>query len=159
MRSAATTFLARGDTWTPVKALFFAVLVNVALKILLYDPYAQVGLAFATSIGGWVNLVLLIWLARRAGLFAFDADLVRSTIRLVAAGLVLAAALGLADAPVRALLAGRAFQHELALAVLAVIGAVVYGAMVMALFGRRWLAAFRSRPRPPPSSPPPETGC
>jgi putative peptidoglycan lipid II flippase len=159
MRSAATTFLARGDTWTPVKALFFAVLINVALKILLYDPYAQVGLAFATSIGGWVNLVLLIWLARRAGLFSFDADLVRSTIRLLAAGLVLAAALGLADAPVRALLAGRAFQHELALAVLAVIGAVVYGAMVVALFGRRWLAAFRSRPRPRPSSPPPETDC
>ncbi len=55
-----------------MKALFFAVLVNVALKVLLYDPYAQVGLAFATSIGGWVNLVLLIWFAHRAGLFAFD---------------------------------------------------------------------------------------
>ena len=36
MRSATVTFLSRGDTWTPVKALFFAVLVNVALKIWLH---------------------------------------------------------------------------------------------------------------------------
>ena len=35
MRSATVTFLSRGDTMTPVKALFFAVLVNVALKIVL----------------------------------------------------------------------------------------------------------------------------
>src|SRR5437667_10488781 len=35
MRSATVTFLARGDTLTPVKALFVAVTVNVALKILL----------------------------------------------------------------------------------------------------------------------------
>src|SRR6266568_1738655 len=35
MRSASTTFLARGDTTTPVKALFAGVTVNVALKVLL----------------------------------------------------------------------------------------------------------------------------
>ena len=37
MRSLTVTFLARGDTTTPVVALFFAVLVNVGLKILLMD--------------------------------------------------------------------------------------------------------------------------
>ena len=39
--------------------------------------------------------------------------------------------------------------NELALALLAVIGAVVYGAMVMALFGRRWFAGFMARPQTP----------
>jgi putative peptidoglycan lipid II flippase len=160
MRSATVTFLSRGDTWTPVKALFFAVLVNVALKIWLHDPYAQAGLAFATSIGAWVNLVLLIWFAQRAGLFAFDPEVVRSTMRLAAAGLVMAAALWLADGPVRTLLAGRALHNELALALLAVIGAVVYGAMVFTLFGRRWFAGFITRPQKaaPPGAPPPEAG-
>ena len=67
MRSITVTFLARGDTVTPVVALFFAVAVNVALKILLMDRYAQAGLAFATSIGAWVNFSLLIWLAARRG--------------------------------------------------------------------------------------------
>ena len=157
MRSAATTFLSRGDTWTPVKALFFAVLVNVALKILLHGDYAQVGLAFATSIGGWVNLALLIAFAQRAGLFAFDREVVRSALRLAVAGAVMAAALALADAPVRTLLAGRALHNELALALLAVIGAAVYGAMVIALFGRQWVARFGggAAPRTPPADP----GC
>ena len=124
MRSATVTFLARGDTWTPVKALFFAVLVNVALKILLHGPHAQVGLAFATSIGGWVNLVLLIWFAQRAGLFAFDPEVVRSAMRLAAAGLALALVLWLArQRRCGRCSAGRALQDELALALLAVIGA------------------------------------
>ena len=65
LRSVTVTFLARGDTLTPVKALAVAVAVNVALKILLMDRYAQVGLALATSIGAWVNLALLLWFAAR----------------------------------------------------------------------------------------------
>jgi putative peptidoglycan lipid II flippase len=158
MRSATVTFLSRGDTWTPVKALFFAVLVNVALKVALHGAHAQVGLAFATSVGAWVNLVLLIWLARRADLFAFEPELVRSAMRLLAAGLVMAAVLWLADGPVRALVAGRALEHELALALFAVIGAAVYGAMVIALFGRRWLAAFKARPKAAPT-PPVDINC
>ncbi len=145
MRSAATTFLARGDTWTPVKALFFAVLVNVALKLLLYQSHAQVGLAFATSIGGWVNLVLLVWFAVRADLFTFDGEVARAAGRVVVAGLALAAALWFAEPVARALVAGRSLQDELALAMLIVVGAVVYGAMVLALFGRRRLAAFVAR--------------
>jgi putative peptidoglycan lipid II flippase len=159
MRSATTTFLARGDTWTPVKALFFAVLVNVALKVLLYDPWAQVGLAFATSAGGWVNLLLLVWFARRAGLFAFDAEVARAAGRVAVAGLVLAAALWFAEPWVRALVAGRLLQHELALAMLAVLGAAVYTAVVVALFGRGRLMAFaaRSKVTPPPTTPPPTT--
>src|SRR5262245_53895928 len=70
MRSATTTFLARGDTTTPVKALFAGVIVNVALKVLLMGPLAQVGLAIGTSIGAWVNFLLLVWFALRQDLIA-----------------------------------------------------------------------------------------
>jgi hypothetical protein len=41
--------------------------------------------------------------------------------------------------------------------VLAVIGAVVYGGLVLALFGRQWLATLQAQKRraaPPPSLPP-----
>ena len=72
LRSVTVTFLSRGDTATPVKALAVAVVVNVALKLLLYKQYAQVGLAFATSIGAWINFGLLIWFAARRDLLAID---------------------------------------------------------------------------------------
>ena len=99
MRSATVTFLSRGDTVTPVKALFFAVLVNVALKVLLMDRHAQVGLAFATSIGAWINLALLLWFATRANLVTFDDRLRQSAAKLAAAGLALALALWFAERP------------------------------------------------------------
>ena len=38
LRSVSSTFLARGDTATPVKALLVSVVINVALKILLMGP-------------------------------------------------------------------------------------------------------------------------
>jgi putative peptidoglycan lipid II flippase len=155
MRSATTTFLSRGDTFTPVKALFFAVLINVALKIALYDPYAQVGLAFATSIGGWVNLMLLIWFAMRAGLFAFEPELVRTAMRLAAAGAALAVVLRLTHEPVRSLFAGWKLHDEIALVVLALIGGAVYGAAVLALFGRSWFSRYRRAAQRNTTEPPP----
>jgi len=146
MRSATVTFLARGDTTTPVKALFVAVVVNVALKVLLMDRYAQVGLAFATSVGAWVNLMLLLWFAKRAGHLAIDARLRQSAWKLAAAGLALAAMLWLCDGPVAQLFDGWHRLRDVAtLGVLIAIGGCLYGGIVLALFGRSWLKAFRAR--------------
>lgn len=146
MRSLSVTFLARGDTWTPVVALFFAVLVNVALKIALMGRYAQVGLAFATSIGAWVNFALLGWFACRRNLIALDSRLKRSAGKLVIAGLALAAVLALGEHALRVGSAGPSAMRDLtSLALLAVLGAMVYFGIVLALFGRSWLDALRRR--------------
>ena len=151
MRSASTTFLARGDTFTPVKALFVAVIVNVALKIVLMGPYAQVGLAFATSIGAWVNLLMLVWFASRQNLIAIDARLRQSAVKLVGAAVALAAAIGGAEwAVLRLVPAGTPLRDEITLAVLVAVGAVVYGGIVAALFGRQLLTALRRRGGAPP---------
>jgi putative peptidoglycan lipid II flippase len=154
IRSVSATFLARGDTATPVKALFVSVAVNVALKVLLMRDYAQVGLAFATSVGMWINFALIVWYARRAGLIAIDERLRRSAVRLAAAGVALAAALGIADRLFDRLLAGLPLRAELALAALALLGAIVYGGALALLFGREWLSAFRARRRRPAVTPP-----
>src|SRR5262249_20247222 len=53
----------------------------------------QVGLAFATSIGVWINFALLVWFAHCARLIEIDARLRRSAVKLAAAGLSLALAL------------------------------------------------------------------
>jgi len=63
---------------TPVKALAVSVAVNVALKVALMGPLAQVGLALATAVGAWVNLSLLVWFAARQRLIVLDARLVRA---------------------------------------------------------------------------------
>jgi putative peptidoglycan lipid II flippase len=146
IRSVTATFLARGDTATPVKATLTAVAVNVACKIALMGSLAQVGLALATSIGAWLNLLLVMWFAAREGHLSFDPELRSAAGKLAAAGLALALVLWLAAAPVAGLFAGRtSLRDESTLAVLAVIGAAVYGGLVLALFGKEWLARLRRR--------------
>jgi len=147
MRSATITFLSRGDTVTPVKALAVAVTVNVAFKILFVyaTSLEQVGLALATSIGAWVNLILLLWLASRAGLITVDAALRRTGLRLVAATLMLGLVLWLAASPVADVFAGQKLHEEATLAALAVLGALVYGGVALTLLGKGWLAALPRR--------------
>src|ERR1700759_4134919 len=72
IRSAVATFYARKDTATPVKAALTGVAVNVALKILLMGTLAQVGLAFATAVGAWINLLLVMGFAVRRGFLDLD---------------------------------------------------------------------------------------
>jgi putative peptidoglycan lipid II flippase len=148
IRSAVATFFSRGDTSTPVKAALLAAAVNIAFKFLLMGPLAQVGLALATSIGAWINLGLVIWFAARAGHITRDERLRQSMLKLALAGVALAAVLWLCVAPVSRWLSGWNNLHDLAaLGVLAVLGAVVYGGIVLLLFGSGWLAAFRARRR------------
>ena len=146
LRSVSSTFLARGDTATPVKALLVSVVINVALKIVLMGRYAQVGLAFATSVGVWVNFALLTWFAMRAGFMSFDARLKTSVMKLAAAGLVLAAVLALAAPPIiRFCESFGGLRHVAALLALAALGALVYGVVMTAMFGSRWIAGLRRR--------------
>jgi putative peptidoglycan lipid II flippase len=147
IRSATATFLARGDTATPVKAALVAVAVNIAFKVLLMGPLAQVGLALATSIGAWINLALVLWFAVRAGFFRFDPELSRSMVKLAGAGLLLAIVLWLVHEPIaQAVSTWPSLRDETALMALAALGGLVYGGTVFALFGRRWLGTLR-RPK------------
>jgi putative peptidoglycan lipid II flippase len=144
MRSATVTFLARGDTITPVKALFVAVIVNVGLKVLLMGSHAQVGLALATAAGAWVNLMLLVWFAARAGLLTIETALWKSMARIAVAGVALAVALLLSRYPVAGAFAGWRFSHEMTLMCLGLIGLVVYGVAVFAPIGWRVLVVRRA---------------
>ena len=145
IRSAVATFFARGDTATPVKAALVAAAVNIGFKVLLMGPLAQVGLALATSIGAWINLVLVLWFAHRANLLYIDERLRQSAFRLLAAGLAMAAILWFGRAPVEHLFAGwRELRALAALVVLGTIAGSVYAAIVLAFFGRAWLKRFRA---------------
>src|SRR6202012_5605674 len=137
IRSAVATFYARKDTATPVKAALSGVAVNVALKIALVGSLAQVGLAFATAVGAWINLLLVMGFAVRRGFLELDRALLQSVTKFVASGVVLAAALWLAArfaGSHRAGLSG--WPDEIAFLWLIVVGTLVYAASILLLFGR-----------------------
>jgi putative peptidoglycan lipid II flippase len=144
IRSVVAPFLARGDTATPVKAVLAGTAVNIICKIVLMVPLAQVGLALATSIGAWINFVLVLFFAARAHVIALDAELKSSLWKLAVAGIALAIVLLIADPLVTALLSSWSrFRSESELALLALLGGLVYGGLVIVLFGRRWPALLR----------------
>src|SRR6266404_1164038 len=140
IRSAVATFYARKDTATPVKAALTGVVVNVALKIALVGALAQVGLALATAVGAWINLLLVLAFAVRAGYLELDRALMRSLARFVVSGVILGAALWFAARFAAVYFAQMtAFRDETTLLLLAAVGAFVYGFSVLLLFGRGWL--------------------
>jgi putative peptidoglycan lipid II flippase len=142
IRSAVATFYARKDTATPVKAALSGVAVNVALKVALVGSLAQVGLALATAVGAWINLLLVIGFAVRAGYLTLDRAQLQSFAKFVAAGAILGAALWLTARFAPAILQVSAFREELTLVLLMAAGAAVYTASILLLFGRYWLISL-----------------
>lgn len=143
IRSAVATFYARKDTATPVKAALTGVAANVALKVALVGSLAQVGLALATAAGAWINLLLILFFAIRREFLTLNRAFVISLLKLLASGMILAAALWFASRWLATALASMtSLKDETALACLVLIGALVYGISILLLFGPRWIASL-----------------
>jgi putative peptidoglycan lipid II flippase len=140
IRSAVAAFYARKDTATPVKAALTGVAVNVALKIALMGTLAQIGLALATAIGAWINLLLVLGFAVRKGFLQLDREWLKSLVKFAVSGILLAAALWLTARFANVYFAQMSsFRDEIALLLLMVTGAFVYGFCILVLFGRGWI--------------------
>lgn len=84
--------------------------------------------------------MLVIFFSVRAGYLEFDRELVRAILKFGIIGVLLGAALWLTAwlaPPYLALLP--ALRSEAALALLILVGAVIYGAAILILFGPRWI--------------------
>ncbi len=104
---------------------------------------AQVGLALATATGAWINLLLVLGFAVRAGYLEFDRPLVQSLLKFLASGVILAAALWLSAKFAGVYLAQLpVFRDETVLLVLIAVGAIVYGGSILLLFGKGWLRSL-----------------
>jgi putative peptidoglycan lipid II flippase len=143
IRSAVSAFYARKDTATPVKASLTGLAANLALKVLLMASLAQVGLALATAVGAWINLLLVLGFAVRAGYLDLDRALMQSLAKFAASGVVLAAALWASAKLASAYLTQLpAFRDETTLLVLIAVGAIVYAGSILLLFGTGWLRSL-----------------
>src|SRR5215471_8575543 len=145
----APAFFARHDTATPVKVAVAAMAVNLSLTLILMQFLAHVGIAFATTIAGWLNALLLLAVLVQRRHFRFDRRTRRNLPRVCAAALgmgVVLAALRIALAP---MLSGHTMLQVGALAVLVCAGLTAFVMLALILGIADWRDLMRRRRRQP----------
>ena len=127
IRSATASFLARGDTRTPMLVTLLAFSFNIALKLVFYRSFGAVGLAGATAAGSWLNLGLLVFLAVRRDEMRPDMLLGRIAAAVAIASFALAVVVLIGPGLIW-LFAGHLprFRIETTFGLVAMFGAIVY---------------------------------
>jgi len=135
VRIAAPTFYSRGDTASPVRATLLSVAVNIALKFALVwgFHFGAVGIALGTALAAWVNVGVLIWMARGRDLIEIQSRFVKALGPiLLAAAITGAGALGGATLA-EMLIAKPGLWHDEAMLALAIaFGGIGYMAVILA---------------------------
>ncbi|MDP2193460.1 MAG: murein biosynthesis integral membrane protein MurJ [Alphaproteobacteria bacterium] len=67
----SATFFAVENTKTPVKIGLITLVINIILNLVLMQYYAHVGMALATSIAAWCNVILMGYYLNKTNLFMF----------------------------------------------------------------------------------------
>jgi putative peptidoglycan lipid II flippase len=141
IRIIASTFYARHDTITPVRATVIALVSNIALKVLFVWGlhWGVAGIALGTALGAWVNVGLLTWLGRSRALLAIETQFVRALPPALAAALACGAGTW-AGARMGETLSKHADIAGLMCAI--ALGGLGYVAVVLLLRGRLPLGRF-----------------
>ncbi|MBU6298429.1 MAG: murein biosynthesis integral membrane protein MurJ [Alphaproteobacteria bacterium] len=140
-RLLTSTFYARHDTATPVRATWTAVAVNVGLKMLLVLGLhmGALGVALGTSLGSWASVSVLFWLGRRRKLINIDDTLRRSLLpSVIGASVTAATALVGVMWASKLVPAPGMWQRELALALAILLAGIGFAAVAL-IFRRRLL--------------------
>jgi putative peptidoglycan lipid II flippase len=134
IRVVLPSFQARGDTKTPMIISLIAIIINIVLKLILTGEYGAAGLAFATSVGAWINLGLLCVVAMRRGLMRPDRKLFWMMAVIGMACLWLLAIMGLEPFFAGYVKNITYFSKEIRMLVISAVGMTVYfGALALGL--------------------------
>ena len=117
-------FYAAHDAATPLKISFATIVVNLVASLLLMQVFGVAGLALATTLASWVSVLVMGLLLQRRGRLKFSAFL--DLGRVVFITLAMAAAILMARHVVMAPLYELVFGRAIGLAILVLIGGVVY---------------------------------
>jgi putative peptidoglycan lipid II flippase len=149
-------FFAREDTRMPLYIAIVCIVANVALNaaFIYGTSLAQVGIALASSLSGWLNAVLLATVLLRRGQWVVDKRLVSRFVRTLVATAGMGVALWVALFALTPALSHPDLKGIAALAGLCVVGALAYAGLAMAL-GVLKLADLRFLRRQPTSATPP----
>ncbi len=117
-------FFAQKDTKRPMQYGIVMVVVNIVLSFLLFPSMKHVGLGIATSVAGWVNVILLFLGLR--GFFHVSPALLAKLARVVGASVAMALILLPASHFCADWISGAVIQRVCALGVIITGGLVVY---------------------------------
>jgi putative peptidoglycan lipid II flippase len=124
-------YFARENTKSPMWMAGITVLVNIVFSLLLFPFFGHVGIAIATSISAWVNVVLL-WVGLR-GFVTLEKENWRRLVGMVVASLVMALGLLGAKALMTGWLDAGPWARAASTAILVGVGATIYGIGVLLL--------------------------
>lgn len=119
-------FFARKDTRTPLRISIISLSVNTILNLILMGPLQHVGLALATAIAAWLNVVLLYAALNRRNYFKMDTRLKKNAARTLMATSVMALCVWALAGELTGWLVGGLLYKVLAVSALVVGGMAVY---------------------------------
>ena len=126
MKLLQPAFFARHDTMTPFYTALLSIVLNIVLSFILFQRLGHIGIALATSISSWVNVLALYIVLCNRGHYCVDARLIWCLPRIIAASLVMASALWAGKRWLLPFLNGPLMEKVLVLASLVTGGLVVY---------------------------------
>ena len=121
-------FFAREDTKTPMIFAGVSALINVTLGVYLFFTIGFYGLALATSVAAWVNVVCLAWLLIKDESFTPDTRLLSRVPRIALASAAMAVALIAIATPAAKYLTGHFAKDFIVLGAVCAIGFLIYAA-------------------------------
>ena len=84
-----TCFFAREDTKTPLYISIVSVVINIALSLVLISTMREMGIALATSISAWANVLLLFLTLRIKKNLNLDKKFIRNSLKVIISSAIL----------------------------------------------------------------------
>ena len=129
-RVLSPAFFARQDTKSPMRFALISVGVNIALGITLFRLVGFEGIAAATSIAAWLNVVQMYLALDRRGTYRMSAAAAARVGKVVLASATLGAILAAASA-LRGVYEPFLLRKEIALFVVVAVGTLAYAVLLL----------------------------
>ncbi|WP_085906458.1 murein biosynthesis integral membrane protein MurJ [Kiloniella majae] len=140
-------FYAREDTVTPFRLALVSIVINIALSLVLFQFIQYVGIALATAISSWVN-VLMLWIVLvRKDHLSLDGRFISRLPKILASSVVMGGVLWSGMRWLRPWFDGELYEKVAALSALIATGMIVYALLSLLLGAVRpadFSAMFRS---------------
>ena len=78
-----TCFFAREDTKTPLYVSVLSVVVNITLSLLLISSMREMGIALATAVSAWINVILLFFILKFKKNLILDTIILKNIFKII----------------------------------------------------------------------------